>query len=84
MHNPGVTAGQIPSELVTASGSGLDPHISVEAAMVQVKRIAAKRVMSEQNIESIIRENTEHPLFGLFGTKKINVLKLNIALDSVH
>jgi len=84
VHNPGVTAGQIPSELVTASGSGLDPHISVEAAMVQVKRIAAKRVMSEQNIESIIRENTEHPLFGLFGTKKINVLKLNIALDSVH
>ncbi len=83
VHNPGITAGQIPSELVTASGSGLDPHLSVEAARVQVKRIAKQRSISEQQVESLIAEHTEKPLMGLFGTEKINVLKLNIALDNL-
>jgi potassium-transporting ATPase KdpC subunit len=80
-HNPGVEKSAIPSDLVTASGSGLDPHISVEAAMVQAKRIAAVRKMDVQKVEALIAQHTEQPLFGMMGVKRINVLKLNLALD---
>ena len=83
VHNPGITKAEIPSELVTASGAGLDPHISVLAAKVQVKRIAAARTISEEVVLKIIEQKTEHPLMGLFGTEKINVLKLNIELDKL-
>lgn len=82
VHNPEVTMAEIPSELVTASGSGLDPHISVKAAKIQVNRIANIRRISEETLEKLIEEQTEGPLFGLFGTEKINVLKLNLALDN--
>jgi K+-transporting ATPase ATPase C chain len=83
VHNPGINKSEIPSDLVTASGSGLDPHISVQAAHVQVKRIAKLRNMDESQIKLLIEKNTEEPLFGLFGTKKINVLKLNLDLDNL-
>jgi len=82
-HNPGITKSQIPSELVTASGSGLDPDISPEAAHIQVKRIASIRNQAEADLHDLIAKNTEMPLFGLFGTSKINVLQLNIGLDKL-
>ncbi|MBW8360664.1 MAG: K(+)-transporting ATPase subunit C [Kaistella sp.] len=81
--NPGMTKAEIPVDLVTASGSGLDPHISVQAAKFQVKRIAKIRNLSPQSLEKLIAEKTERPLIGLFGPEKINVLKLNIALDQL-
>ncbi len=84
VHNPGIEKSQIPSDLVTASGSGLDPNISVQAAKVQVKRIAMVRNISEENIQKLISENTQKPLLGLFGTEKINVLKLNLELDNLR
>jgi K+-transporting ATPase ATPase C chain len=84
LHNPDVKKSQIPSELVTASGSGLDPNISVDAAKVQIKRIAKTRGIAEPNVEQLILSNTETPLFGIFGPGKINVLKLNIALDNLN
>lgn len=83
VHNPGVDKKDIPVELVTASGSGLDPNISPKAALVQVKRVAATRKISEEKVEKIIEGNTEGPLVGLFGPEKINVLKLNLALDKI-
>lgn len=83
VHNPGIKKSDIPVDLVTASGSGLDPHISVQAAKVQVKRIAKIRGIAEPNLEELILTYTENPLAGLFGPERINVLKLNIALDQL-
>jgi len=83
VHNPDVKKSEIPSDLVTYSGSGLDPHISVQAALVQVKRIAKIRNLKEDNLQKLIAQNTEKPLLGLFGTERINVLKLNIDLDNL-
>jgi len=81
LKNPGVTKAEIPSELVTASGSGLDPHISLAAAKVQVARIAKARNIREDAVNAIIQNNIEKPLMGCLGTEKINVLKLNLDLD---
>ena len=83
VHNPAIQKSEIPSDLVTASGGGLDPNISVQAANVQTKRIAKIRNIAEANIQQLIISNTEKPLLGLFGTEKINVLKLNLALDNL-
>ncbi|MCX8472191.1 MAG: K(+)-transporting ATPase subunit C [Sediminibacterium sp.] len=83
VHNPDIKKEEIPSDMVTASGSGLDPNISVQAAKIQVKRIAKIRHISETSIQQIIDQHTEKPLLGLFGTEKINVLKLNLALDNL-
>jgi K+-transporting ATPase ATPase C chain len=83
IHNPGVAKSEIPSDLVTASGSGLVPHISVHAAKVQVKRIAQVRNLSESTLQQLIEKHTEKPLLGLFGTERINVLKLNLDLDNL-
>lgn len=83
VHHPGVSKEAIPSDLVTASGSGLDPHISVQAAAVQVKRIARVRGISEERVQQLVTSHTEKPLFGLFGTQRINVLKLNLDLDNL-
>lgn len=82
VHNPSVTKAEIPSELVTASGSGLDPHISVQSARVQAERIAAQRNLSEATVAKLIDDHTEAPFMGLFGTSTINVLELNLALDA--
>ena len=83
VHNPGINKSAIPSELVTASGSGLDPDLSPEGAKVQVKRIAAVRKMDESKINALVEQNIQSPLLGLLGTGKVNVLKLNIALDEL-
>jgi K+-transporting ATPase ATPase C chain len=83
VHNPAIKKSEIPGELVTASGSGLDPNISVLAANVQVPRIAKARNKSEQVIYDLITKQIEKPLFGLFGPEKINILKLNIALNTL-
>jgi len=83
-HNPGVEKSNIPSDLLTASASGLDPDISIQAAKVQVKRIAKSRNISESEILNLIDQQTEKPLFGLFGPEKINVLQLNISLDKLN
>ncbi len=83
LHNPAVQKSEIPSDLVTASGAGLDPNISVQAAKVQVKRIASTRSISEEKIQEIIANLTEKPLLGMLGPEKINVLKLNIELDKL-
>lgn len=83
VHNPTIKRSQIPSDLVTASGSGLDPHISVEAARVQVPRIARKRSISEAKLNALIKRLTEKPFLGLFGPEKINVLTLNLAVQKI-
>lgn len=83
VHNPGVNKADIPSDLVTASGSGLDPDISVQAAEVQIKRIAKIRGIAPENLQQLIISNTEKPFLGMFGTERINVLKLNLALDNL-
>lgn len=82
-HNPGIEKSEIPADLVTASGSGLDPHISVQAAKVQVKRIAKIRKLSENTLLQLIQKDIEKPLLGFLGTERINVLKLNLALDKI-
>ena len=83
VHNPSVKKEEIPAELVTASGSGLDPDLSPEGAKVQVKRIAAVRKIDEVKILGLIDKQTEKPLLGMFGPAKVNVLKLNIELDKL-
>ena len=82
VHNPTVKKSDIPVELMTASGSGLDPHLSRQAALVQVPRIAKIRNIPAQKVESLIAEHTEKPLLGLFGTETVNMLQLNLALDA--
>ncbi len=81
-HNPSVQKADIPSELVTASGSGLDPHLSVQAASVQAARVAANRGLSQEVVDLLIIEHTDGPLLGLFGPATVNVLELNMALDA--
>lgn len=71
----------VPADIVTASGSGLDPDISVASAYVQVKRVAEARGMSEEAVKAIVEKVKQGPLLGMFGPSKVNVLKLNMALD---
>jgi K+-transporting ATPase ATPase C chain len=82
-HNPTVKKEQIPAELVTASGSGLDPDLSPAGAKIQAARVAKARGISEQQVLDLVDTHTEKPLLGLFGPSKVNVLKLNIALDEL-
>ena len=81
VHNPGVNKADIPAELVTASGSGLDPDLSPAAAKIQVARIASVRKLPVEKLNTLVDEHTEGPLLGIFGPSKVNVLKLNVALD---
>jgi len=82
-HNPGVNKTDIPVELVTASGSGLDPDVSPAGAYIQVARVAKARNMPEGTIRKLIETHIEKPLLGIFGPEKVNVLKLNIGLDAL-
>ena len=83
VHNPTVKKEEIPADLVTASGSGLDPDISQAAAYVQVSRIATVRGLSKEKVRTLVEQHTEGRFLGL-GPSKINVLKLNIALDALR
>lgn len=74
----------VPAEMVTASASGLDPDITPECAYIQVKRVAEARGMSESDVKAIVDKMVEKPLFGIFGPAKINVLKLNVALEEAN
>ena len=73
----------VPVELITESGSGLDPEISPEAAEYQVKRIAANTDWTEDEVREIIKRYTTGRLFGIFGEPRVNVLKVNLALDGI-
>jgi K+-transporting ATPase ATPase C chain len=77
--NPGTA---IPVDLVTTSGSGLDPDISPAAAQFQIRRVAAERKVSEDELARLVRENSENRQWGLLGEPRVNVLELNLALDS--
>lgn len=73
----------IPVDLVTSSGSGLDPHVSVAAAKYQVERIAKDRNITTDEVEKIIDKYTKERLFGIFGEETVNVLQVNLALDGI-
>ncbi len=84
MENPTLKKGEIPVDLVTSSGSGLDPHISPEAAEAQVDRVAQARGISTNELRKLVKNHTEGPQLGLFGNAVVNVLLLNIELDNLH
>jgi K+-transporting ATPase ATPase C chain len=72
---------EIPVDLITSSGSGLDPHISPAAAEFQISRVARERRMSEDEVRGLVRKRTEGRQFGVLGEPRVNVLELNLALD---
>jgi K+-transporting ATPase ATPase C chain len=74
----------VPADVVTASGSGLDPDISPENAARQVARVAQARGLPEDRVRAVLAENTTAPLLGFFGPARVNVLRLNLALDGTH
>ncbi len=73
----------VPADLVLASGSGLDPDISVGSAMLQVPRVAAARGLPEDDVKKLVEQHTQPPEFGFIGQERVNVLKLNLALDEL-
>jgi K+-transporting ATPase ATPase C chain len=74
-------AGPIPAELVTASGSGLDPHLSPAGALWQVPRVAHARGVAPERVRAVVEANTEGRTFGVLGEPRVNILRLNLALD---
>lgn len=82
--HPDLTVEQIPVELITASGSGLDPHVTSRAVLIQANRVAQARGLDRGDLETLIAEHTSAPFLGLFGPGDIvNVLELNLALDAL-
>ncbi len=69
--------------MVTASGSGLDPDVSPEAAYVQIPRVAKARNLGREQVKRLVDQSTEGPLLGLFGPGRVNVLRLNLALNAL-
>ena len=83
IHHPYLARKDVPAEMVTASASGLDPDITPQSAYVQVKRVAQARGMDVEEVRRVVDKAVEKPLLGIFGTEKVNVLKLNIALEEL-
>ena len=81
VHHPYLDRKDVPAEMVTASGSGLDPNITPACAYVQVQRVADARGMSKDKVKEIVDSQIEKPFLGFLGTEKVNVLKLNVALE---
>ena len=81
--NPDMDESAVPVDLVTCSGSGLDPHISPAAAEYQVERIAKASGMTKENVREIIDKCTDGRFLGIFGEKTVNVLKVNLMLDGI-
>lgn len=84
VHHSYLKREDVPAEMVTASASGLDPNITPQCAYVQIKRVAEARGMCEQDVKAIVDKMIEKPLLGMFGPAKINVLKLNVALEEAN
>lgn len=82
VHNPTIKKEQLPVDLVTASGGGLDPHISPAGARVQIDRIARVRNIDAKKVAALVDQYTESPMLGV-GTSRVHVLRLNIALDEL-
>lgn len=79
----GVSPDQVPSDLVTQSGSGIDPHVSPASAQIQIARVAAVRGLSEEEVSRLVSQHTHAPTFGLLGQPRVHVLELNLALDAL-
>ncbi|WP_293743893.1 potassium-transporting ATPase subunit KdpC [uncultured Acinetobacter sp.] len=81
--NNHITEQHVPNEMVTASGSGIDPDISPESALLQVKRVAQQRHLSEQRVRDLVQQQIQPAQFGVYGQARVNVLQLNLALDQL-
>ena len=79
-----VSRSQIPSDLITASGSGMDPDISAQSALIQIKSVAAARQIPEQQVLSLVQQHTKPATFGVMGKERVNVLELNLSLDGIN
>lgn len=79
----GVDPARVPSDLVTQSGAGFDPHVSPQAAEIQVQRVARARNLSAEEVTELVARHTEGPQLGVLGQPRVNVLELNLALDSM-
>ena len=82
-HNNQMTEQHVPNEMVTASGSGIDPDISPESALLQVKRVAQQHHLPEQQVRDLVQQQIQPAQFGIYGQTRVNVLQLNLALDQL-